>query len=394
MSNDPTVSHALDSLTPEAAPDVDGAWQRQLALQSRIQDSGFRILSWPHQLPTSKFQIPIAAALILAVAFFAAPVRGLAAQFLTIFRVQDVTPITVDRVTQPLPDLSRLGDMSPSPREVRLQPVQVESLSAASSRVGFNVQAPRQLPAGLPSQPSVIAVSNGATVNFTFRAQKAGRPRSGSYDQFGARLTTSQPNPQGEWDGVAVAPSPVDPDAAVVVTIGNGVFSTEDGGASWTRAAFAPFEPFFGSFVRITIAPGNMSRVYLIARGPGLARSDDAGRSFRQLFAERLGAIAVDPTNPDVIYLGAFDNGHGLFKSVNGGNTVVSLGVPGNFSSLAVDPRHPQTVYAGNRAHEFELRLKGASYEDIAKAGGGIVSTVRATRAASQGDLLAAAQRR
>ncbi len=173
MSNDPTVSHALDSLTPEAAPDVDGAWQRQLALQSRIQDSGFRILSWPHQLPTSKFQIPIAAALILAVAFFAAPVRGLAAQFLTIFRVQDVTPITVDRVTQPLPDLSRLGDMSPSPREVRLQPVQVESLSAASSRVGFNVQAPRQLPAGLPSQPSVIAVSNGATVNFTFRAQKA-----------------------------------------------------------------------------------------------------------------------------------------------------------------------------------------------------------------------------
>ncbi len=183
-----------------------------------------------------------------------------------------------------------------------------------------------------------------------FRAQKAGRPRSGSYDQFGARLTTSQPNPQGEWDGVAVAPSPVDPDAAVVVTIGNGVFSTEDGGASWTRAAFAPFEPFFGSFVRITIAPGNMSRVYLIARGPGLARSDDAGRSFRQLFAERLGAIAVDPTNPDVIYLGAFDNGHGLFKSVNGGNTVVSLGVPGNFSSLAVDPRHPQTVYAGNRA--------------------------------------------
>jgi imidazolonepropionase len=55
---------------------------------------------------------------------------------------------------------------------------------------------------------------------------------------------------------------------------------------------------------------------------------------------------------------------------------------------------HTHLVYAGNRAHEFELRLKGATYEDIAKAGGGIVSTVRATRAASEAELLAAAQRR
>ena len=44
---------------------------------------------------------------------------------------------------------------------------------------------------------------------------------------------------------------------------------------------------------------------------------------------------------------------------------------------------HTHLVYAGNRAHEFELRLQGASYEEIAKAGGGIVSTVKATRDAS-----------
>src|SRR5436190_5529028 len=55
---------------------------------------------------------------------------------------------------------------------------------------------------------------------------------------------------------------------------------------------------------------------------------------------------------------------------------------------------HTHLVYAGTRAHEFELRLKGASYEDIAKAGGGIVSTVRATRAASDDELLASAQKR
>lgn len=49
---------------------------------------------------------------------------------------------------------------------------------------------------------------------------------------------------------------------------------------------------------------------------------------------------------------------------------------------------HTHLVYAGNRAHEFELRLKGASYEDIARAGGGILSTVKSTRAASQEDLI------
>lgn len=48
---------------------------------------------------------------------------------------------------------------------------------------------------------------------------------------------------------------------------------------------------------------------------------------------------------------------------------------------------HTHLVHAGNRAHEFELRLKGASYKEIARAGGGIVSTVRATRAAKPRDL-------
>lgn len=51
---------------------------------------------------------------------------------------------------------------------------------------------------------------------------------------------------------------------------------------------------------------------------------------------------------------------------------------------------HTHLVHAGDRAHEFELRLQGASYEEIARAGGGIVSSVKATRAASEADLVAA----
>ncbi len=55
---------------------------------------------------------------------------------------------------------------------------------------------------------------------------------------------------------------------------------------------------------------------------------------------------------------------------------------------------HTHIVHGGDRAREFEMRLEGASYEDIARAGGGIVSTVTATRAASEADLLADALRR
>jgi len=55
---------------------------------------------------------------------------------------------------------------------------------------------------------------------------------------------------------------------------------------------------------------------------------------------------------------------------------------------------HTHLVYAGSRAGEFEQRLQGASYEEIARAGGGIVSTVRATRAASELDLLRQSSRR
>ncbi|MDR7191574.1 imidazolonepropionase [Luteimonas terrae] len=50
---------------------------------------------------------------------------------------------------------------------------------------------------------------------------------------------------------------------------------------------------------------------------------------------------------------------------------------------------HTHAVFAGNRAAEFEQRLQGASYEDIARAGGGIVSTVRAVREADEDALLA-----
>ncbi len=55
---------------------------------------------------------------------------------------------------------------------------------------------------------------------------------------------------------------------------------------------------------------------------------------------------------------------------------------------------HTHTVFGGNRSGEFEQRLQGVSYADIAAAGGGIASTVRATRAATEDELYRSAERR
>lgn len=61
--------------------------------------------------------------------------------------------------------------------------------------------------------------------------------------------------------------------------------------------------------------------------------------------------------------------------------------VEGRWVTPSLIDCHTHLVFAGDRAGEFEQRLKGASYEDIARAGGGIMSTVRATREASVEEL-------
>jgi imidazolonepropionase len=66
----------------------------------------------------------------------------------------------------------------------------------------------------------------------------------------------------------------------------------------------------------------------------------------------------------------------------------------GRWITPALIDCHTHLVYGGDRAREFELRLAGATYEQIAREGGGILSTVHATRAASEDDLFRPALKR
>jgi imidazolonepropionase len=70
------------------------------------------------------------------------------------------------------------------------------------------------------------------------------------------------------------------------------------------------------------------------------------------------------------------------------------IDVGGGWVTPGLIDAHTHLVFAGDRADEFEQRLLGATYEEIARRGGGIAGTVRATRAAPAGELETAARRR
>jgi imidazolonepropionase len=72
-------------------------------------------------------------------------------------------------------------------------------------------------------------------------------------------------------------------------------------------------------------------------------------------------------------------------------NADETLDAGGRLVTPALIDCHTHVVHGGNRAREFEMRLQGASYAEIARAGGGIVSTVAATRAADEATLLSQA---
>ena len=94
------------------------------------------------------------------------------------------------------------------------------------------------------------------------------------------------------------------------------------------------------------------------------------------------GAVAVKDGR--IAYVGPESE---LPADLLGGGEIVDCG--GRLMTPGLIDCHTHLVHAGNRANEFEMRLSGATYEEVAKAGGGIVSSVKALRTASEDELVA-----
>ncbi|MEP6505995.1 MAG: imidazolonepropionase, partial [Betaproteobacteria bacterium] len=130
------------------------------------------------------------------------------------------------------------------------------------------------------------------------------------------------------------------------------------------------------SLVTATAQPAQR-RIWRNARLATLADADGWG------LVER-GAIVTEGTH--IAWVGAEAD-----LPAQAGGAVEEHDLGGALVTPGLVDAHTHLVYGGHRAHEFEMRLQGATYEDIARAGGGIRSSVAATRAASEDELFALA---
>src|SRR5256885_15298884 len=106
---------------------------------------------------------------------------------------------------------------------------------------------------------------------------------------------------------------------------------------------------------------------YIGAVNGGVFRTDDYGRTWTPIFDDQptgsIGALAVAPSNPEVIYVGSgeglqrpdLSTGDGMYKSIDGGKTFRHLGLRDaqQIAAIIVDPRDPNLIYVGALGHPY-----------------------------------------
>jgi photosystem II stability/assembly factor-like uncharacterized protein len=178
---------------------------------------------------------------------------------------------------------------------------------------------------------------------------------------IGDGLTGPDFDPQDDcscgYTHLGLAIDPANPDTLYVGTYGAGIFKSADNGASWNAANAGlkaiPDSAFSGS---LAVDPQNPRTLYLASRNR-VYQSTDAGTNWNSTAwgvpDVDLTTLAIDPQKPRTIYAGSahgedFPTG-GIFKSVDGGISWLALNTPdwGGLRSLTIDPYNSRTLYAG-----------------------------------------------
>jgi photosystem II stability/assembly factor-like uncharacterized protein len=165
---------------------------------------------------------------------------------------------------------------------------------------------------------------------------------------------------------VAVAGSAARPKEYWMGTTGSGVFKTTDGGESWAPMT----DKYFGGTIgAVAVAPSNPDVVYVgggefairgnVSHGDGMWKTTDGGKTWTNLGlndTRQISKVRVHPTNPDLVYVAAFghvwgpNNERGVYRSKDGGKSwqrILFRDDSTGVADLAMDPTNPNVLYAG-----------------------------------------------
>ncbi|HWQ16118.1 MAG TPA: glycosyl hydrolase [Roseiflexaceae bacterium] len=165
---------------------------------------------------------------------------------------------------------------------------------------------------------------------------------------------------------VAVAGDPRQPAVFYFGSTGGGVWKTTDAGQYWVNVSDGFFRR--ASVGALAVAPSDPNVIYAgmgestirgnVSHGDGVYRSTDAGRTWQHLGLERtrnIGKVRVHPENPEVVLVAALGHAHGpnpergVYRSTDGGATwelVLHRSADAGASDLCIDPANPRIVYA------------------------------------------------
>lgn len=165
---------------------------------------------------------------------------------------------------------------------------------------------------------------------------------------------------------VAVSGDPLDRSTFYMGTTGGGIWKTVDGGTYWRNVSDGFFKR--ASVGALAVAPTDPNVIYAgmgettirgnVSHGDGVYRSTDAGRSWTHLGLEAtrgIGKVRIDPRNPDVVFVAAFGHAHGpnpergLYRSMDGGQNwelVLSRGEDAGANDLTIDPNNGRRMFA------------------------------------------------